>query len=758
MTSRNAAEMQKTFKLPLLPGQTCGEELLRTNFRKTQMLSGTGERAIHVKDVPLDFDSTNISATASVGRRTANDTLSKTSPTSAGAGDGLDKKVLRFFGFFDETVTESAVEKSRVRKVTFCYFLEDDTISVSEPRQDNSGIAFQGCMVKRHQIPKPEGGFVHFTDFSVGADISFYGRTFHITDCDAFTREMMASIGIEQADPITVPADTYNETRKAKAKANPVASVATALNASGAKVKLSASEVRAARQFLENDRKVLRLRAVWDDTKSLYGEKHFFTLYYFLSDDTIELVEESSNNSGRDPFPSFCRRQRIIKSRDLNSTALAFGQKEAQQNAEFYSDADLRIGSTIAIFGRTFLIYDYDKFTREHLKERYNVTDYNPMQVAEAAKPRARREPPPYNGYGSEEDSLVSWRSLDMKPPRKDMSDYEKYGDAVVKYSLKLANGNPNDELRRFVLSCFLADSSIAIFETVQRNSGILGGKFLQRQKVVNPETGKAFTAPEFYVGQSIVINKFTFEVLGTDERSLAFMEENSSVFPKSSINAVVEKIQAMLLSSKSGLYREFQSADRSGLALNVANLVGVFKGLRLDVCEQEVMTLLRYFERNGDVNLNFEVLATRLIDSDAAPASDSRTWEQILAERSNADAAGLSVRERVDKQARAVEATTAAYAARTFLDAYQARRHLFHTEFKFITDYAVDNKIGEPEFRAVVRDKLQLPLSDHQIDALVHKVFPAGSRRVTFEEFLRIINNTSNYDHNLDQIKQRRE
>lgn len=51
-----------------------------------------------------------------------------------------DRKVLRFFGYFKEHVTEDPTENWRVRKVVFLYYLEDDTLQVSEPKQDNSGL------------------------------------------------------------------------------------------------------------------------------------------------------------------------------------------------------------------------------------------------------------------------------------------------------------------------------------------------------------------------------------------------------------------------------------------------------------------------------------------------------------------------------------------------------------------------------------------------------------------------------------------
>jgi hypothetical protein len=48
--------------------------------------------------------------------------------------------VLRFYGYFKEAVVESNMENHRIRKVIIYYYLEDDSMHVAEPRQDNSGI------------------------------------------------------------------------------------------------------------------------------------------------------------------------------------------------------------------------------------------------------------------------------------------------------------------------------------------------------------------------------------------------------------------------------------------------------------------------------------------------------------------------------------------------------------------------------------------------------------------------------------------
>ena len=754
--------MAKAFKLPLLPGCTVGQELLRTNYRKTQALSGSGEQSLTTKPMPVDFDSTMVSQSASLSGTQASGTGGNSPSKSEPA-----RQVLRFFGYYNESVNESAIERERCRKVTVCYFVEDDTISVSEPKQDNAGIAFQGCVVKRHRVPSPDGnGFVTFERLSVGRSVTFYGRTYHLIDCAAFTRSFMASIGVPMAPGQDVPVDSYAHSRKPHEKPAGIGSVAASVNAAGMKVKLSPAEVRGTKQFLANDRKVLRFDAIWDDEKALYGEVHNFTIYYFLSDDGIEVVERSDPAGGRDPFPSFVRRQKVPKPR-ANATSTKFENTMSnlaftgKDNAAFYTDADLRIGATIAIFGRHMLIHDCDPFTRDHLREKFGVTDFTPIDVSRPAPPAPKREPPPYNGYGDEEDSLGSWKSLDIKPPRRDTTDANKFGDGVVKFALKLDSQAPSDTIRSFVLTCYLANKTISIFEPVARNAGFQGGKFLQRQKVTNTITGQPFVASDFYVGAKVTVNGFNFIVHATDDRSLTLMESHSSDFARSNINAIVHKLQAMLQSATSGLHQAFITADtdRSG-SLCARELTALFAALSLPVCEQEVITLIRYFDRNGDGCVSFSELETRLLDPDSGivgPAADPRDWQSIHAASIHAEHDALSVKDKVALQSERVLTTTAAYAARAFLEAYQARRHLFHTEFKFAADYATDGLIGEPEFRVTITDKLRLPITEQQLTALCSKAFPPRVRRVTYEEFHRLLTNTSVHDHNFEQIKNRR-
>ncbi|VDQ02468.1 unnamed protein product [Trichobilharzia regenti] len=129
----------------------------------------------------------------------------------------LHNKVLRFYGYFKETVNESPAEHYRVRLVQIFYFLEDDSMSVMEPPQNNSGIPqvsvrlFQhswlflwydsevascyfilstlGKLVRRHRIPKNDvGDCYNWRDLNLGISLPIYGRVYRITNCDKFTK------------------------------------------------------------------------------------------------------------------------------------------------------------------------------------------------------------------------------------------------------------------------------------------------------------------------------------------------------------------------------------------------------------------------------------------------------------------------------------------------------------------------------------------------------------------------------------------
>lgn len=118
--------------------------------------------------------------------------------------------VLRFYGYFKESVVESKLENYRIRKVILMYYIEDRSIMITEPKVVNSGTP-QGAFLKRQVVLKSDGSNEPFQpeDWAVGSDIGLCGRAIRLYDCDEFTRNFYQKIGTPQLDKMACPGDSF---------------------------------------------------------------------------------------------------------------------------------------------------------------------------------------------------------------------------------------------------------------------------------------------------------------------------------------------------------------------------------------------------------------------------------------------------------------------------------------------------------------------------------------------------------------------
>ena len=110
---------------------------------------------------------------------------------------------------------------------------------------------------------------------------------------------------------------------------------------------------------------------------------------------------------------------------------------------------------------------------------------------------------PPYNGFGSYEDSLGNCFSMIPQPPKTDMMKflhYDKYvyfigilnrmsihitsslfsssffrqgfDSYVLRFRAKMISHIPENQDRQFIIRVFLMDDTVSIFELAIRNSG----------------------------------------------------------------------------------------------------------------------------------------------------------------------------------------------------------------------------------------------------------------------------------------------
>ncbi len=207
-------------------------------------------------------------------------------------------------------------------------------------------------MLKRQKVPKNEYEEYSGKDLNIGIDIVLFARTYRLISCDFFTQSYLQNMGIALNAPETYPEDAFANRRK--------------LMDSPTKQE-STKEKGLLKKFLENDRKVLRFYSYWDNRENLFGERKPFVclnicflnlqvIHYYLVDDTIEVRNNEKERT--EQFAVFLKKQKLAKTDDSSS---------------FVSDEDLKVGGSINIFGRVFVIYDCDEYTRQYYKDLYDL-------------------------------------------------------------------------------------------------------------------------------------------------------------------------------------------------------------------------------------------------------------------------------------------------------------------------------------------------------------------------------------------------
>jgi hypothetical protein len=263
----------------------------------------------------------------------------------------MDKQVLRFYGYFKESIVESKKEHARIRKLIIYYYLTDDTISIIEEKETNSGIP-QGPFLRRGKVVNSDNtGFYSYKDLEVGRDISIYGKVIRLFDCDQYSREFYQGQGIIQPDKQDTPLDSFHSDKLTKfvgKKDN--------LMKDYLEHRLGGGRVAPQKQFLENDRKVLKFNAKYDSLK--------YIIHYYLADDTVEIREVHYHNSGRDPFPLFLKRKKLPRKFSIT-------QPGEIGDSDFYKDSDIEPFMTLWAFNRPFKILGCDEFTEHYYMEKF---------------------------------------------------------------------------------------------------------------------------------------------------------------------------------------------------------------------------------------------------------------------------------------------------------------------------------------------------------------------------------------------------
>ena len=156
-----------------------------------------------------------------------------------------------------------------------------------------------------------------------------------------------------------------------------------------------------------------------------------------------------------------------------------------------------------------------------------------------------------FSVLGSEEDSRQNCLNLIPKPPKQDFQkfmekDRQGLDSNVLRFMASLDTDKAIDLDRRFIVSYYLSDNTLSVYEPLVRNSGIIGGKFIERGKILKGEgldsdtQRRVYYEPkDLYVGARVSFNRHNFLLIDADEYAISYMENRSGVLVIYIFNAV---------------------------------------------------------------------------------------------------------------------------------------------------------------------------------------------------------------------------
>jgi len=183
----------------------------------------------------------------------------------------------------------------------------------------------------------------------------------------------------------------------------------------------------------------------------------------------------------------------------------------------------------------------------------------------------------------------------------------------ILRFNAKLVSTEPDDENREFIISFFCGDDTILVYEVCDKNSGRIGGKFMERKNHKNPVKGGTnnYCEADFLIGRQIALGGFRFQLVSADEYTEKYMEDNPDLFPEQNIENILNKIRKMAKNYKN--LHEYcidllvkLDKNNDGM-IDFEEFTAGLRSLNIHVTNHEEHVLMRKFDNNGDGKISME-------------------------------------------------------------------------------------------------------------------------------------------------------
>jgi hypothetical protein len=537
----------------------------------------------------------------------------------------MDRLVARFYGYFYQErpwakngpLGDPTIETHLCRHVTIMYYLENDTVEISEKVMPNSGMV-AGVFFKRGKLMKTDTSPLDLTELYPGAVISILSRDFFISDADNFTRKYFSEkLNLDLPPGFARPEIMRQNfaAQYATGLGSQFEDEATRREAYVNAEQLAVQESMAkTNKFLNFDGKVLRFQCVevespnppffpalmdgpQDDRIVAPAGNQRYALGYYLSSDTIDIIIQTTKGAKKNDEPKV-----ILKKSKVPVDWRRAQQTRGSYSAGYYEPKDLQCGGVVDIYGRYFLLVFCDRFTKEY---------YEDMGVEQQSVPLIEEEevnivhaiPKQGDGFlaiGSHEDTLGT--VYGQPKPRRDEKKIMRNQGRLMRCKAKLVNSNPIDASRVFFITLNMEDDSIEVMEETIRNSGIWSGTYLKKGRYTNQqcEPPRLFVPQDIYLGNHISMNGCRFHIIEMDNMSMRFCETYPDEFPMSDLMRITTIVLDKCRTGSLDLRIIFRMADKtkSGLISQTSFITRLDSmGLVDQLNDQELITLMRRFK-----------------------------------------------------------------------------------------------------------------------------------------------------------------
>lgn len=119
------------------------------------------------------------------------------------------------------------------------------------------------------------------------------------------------------------------------------------------------------------------------------------------------------------------------------------------------------------------MLIDCDKFTRDFYQKKYGIEEFVPIERPKDTRwlfSNTERIIPPYNGFGSYEDSETNCISIELKARQRDMKKFLRPDNCKLRFKAQMVATTDEDNDREFVITYYIEDDTISVYEIGKRN------------------------------------------------------------------------------------------------------------------------------------------------------------------------------------------------------------------------------------------------------------------------------------------------